>query len=98
MGSFKDLRDKIIKEAEEELSKCREGSEELEACLKYYRDFINSLDFAYENGWKKGRAESLAKGKALEYVEIAQKMKIDGMPVELIIKYTGLTIEKIEAL
>lgn len=95
MGSFKDLRDKIIKEAEEELSKCREGSEELEACLKYYRDFINSLDFAYENGRKEVFEVGYKDGLALES---ARKFKSNGMPVELIIKYTGLTIEKIEAL
>jgi hypothetical protein len=31
-------------------------------------------------------------------VEAASKMKSDGMPTELISKYTGLSIEEIEAL
>ena len=92
------FRDKYIKEVEDKLSKWREGSEEYEFCVKDYRDYINTIDFAHDNGWKEGKAEGLEEGKALANVEFAQKMKGDGMPVELITKYTGLTIEEIEKL
>ena len=96
------FRDKYIKEAEEKLSKWREGSEEYEACLKYYRDFINSLDYAYDNGWKEGFEEGMEKcveeGKALANVENARKMKVKGYSFSDIADITGLTIEEIETL
>jgi len=41
--------------------------------------------------------EHLAKLES-EKMDTARKMKSDGMPVELIAKYTGLTAEEIEAL
>ena len=60
------------------------------------------MDYAYDNVWKEGFEEGLEKcveeGKVLANVESARKKKSDGMPVELITKYTGLTIEEIEKL
>ena len=47
---------------------------------------------------KKGRAEGKAEGKAEEKYAIARGMKADGMPVEAIAKYTGLTVDEIEKL
>ena len=51
-----------------------------------------------EKGLKKGRAEGKAEGKAEEKYAIARGMKADGMPVEAIAKYTGLTVDEIEKL
>ena len=47
-----------------------------------------------EEGRAEGRAEGLAEGRA----EIAKGMLSDGMPVDKISKYTGLTAEEIVSL
>jgi predicted transposase/invertase (TIGR01784 family) len=52
--------------------------------LNAYRDFKNSLDTARDEGEAKGR------------LEIAKNLKKDNLPIELIVKYTNLTIEEIE--
>ena len=39
-----------------------------------------------------------AEGRVEEKMDNARKMKADNMPTDLIAKYTGLTIEEIEAL
>ena len=44
------------------------------------------------------RAEGMLQGSYKEKLETAQKMKQDNLPVELIIKYTGLTRKEIEAI
>ena len=49
-------------------------------------------------GRAEGRAEGKAEGRAEEKMDNARKMKADNMPTDLIAKYTGLTIEEIEAL
>ena len=38
------------------------------------------------------------KARTEEKTEIARKMKVDGMPTDIIAKYTGLTINEIEKL
>ena len=49
-------------------------------------------------GLAKGREEGLAKGRAEERIEIARNMKADGMSIELIQKYSGLSPEEIAQL
>ena len=53
-------------------------------------------------GLAQGKAEGLAQGKAeglkLGKLETARQMKADGMPVETIVKYTGLSAAEIDAL
>ena len=61
-----------------------------EESLKDYRDMYSVMKTQLE----KGRAE----GKAEANIENARKMKADGMPGELIAKYTNLSIEEIEIL
>ena len=56
---------------------------EYEDSLKYYRDIINSLDTAREEGERK------------KQIEIARGMKKDGLSTELISKYTGLSSDDI---
>ena len=50
----------------------------------------------------KGRAEGLAEGRAEgerdKAFDSARRMKADGMPAELIAKYTGLTVEAVNSL
>ena len=61
---------------------------EYEDSLKAYRDIKNSLDTAEA----KGRAE----GINLANLATAQRMISDGVDIELVMKYTGLTKEQIE--
>lgn len=58
--------------------------------LKYLRDLKNVVDTAHRKGIKEGEKENA--------IEIARKMKKDGMSIDLIAKYTGLTETEILAL
>ena len=49
-------------------------------------------------GREAGLAEGRAEGETRKAVESARRMKADGMPAELIAKYTGLSVEAIENL
>ena len=68
----------------------REEREVYENSLKYYRDFNNVLDTAFESGELKGKIE--------ERILIAQKMKMKGIDINTIIEFTGLNAEDIEKL
>ena len=63
-----------------------EERREYETSVKNYRDYINTMDYAHDNGWKEANVEN------------ARKMKADGMPTELIAKYTSLSIDEIATL
>ena len=65
-----------------------------EESLKHYRDMNNVINSAKREGKEEGREEGREENKR----EIAFNMKADGMAVELIEKYTGLTAEEIEKL
>ena len=54
------------------------------------RDLRNQFQFATD----KGIAEGIEKG----VLNVARKLKADGMDIDLIIKYSGLTREEIEKL
>jgi predicted transposase/invertase (TIGR01784 family) len=49
-------------------------------------------------GKEAGLAEGMEKGLEKGKFEIARNMKADKLPIETIIKYTGLSAEEIEAL
>jgi predicted transposase/invertase (TIGR01784 family) len=51
-----------------------------------------------EKGMEKGKEAGLAEGKAEGKLEIARSMKADKLPIETILKYTGLSACEIEAL
>lgn len=61
---------------------------------------------AEEKGLAKGLAEGLEKGLAegraevevSKAISVAKEMKDDGMPVDLIVKYTGLSEDEINSL
>lgn len=48
----------------------------------------------YNSGMRKAKDEGKIEGK----IEIARNMKTDGEPIEKIVRYTGLTRERIENL
>lgn len=49
-------------------------------------------------GMAKGRAEGRAEGERNRAIQSAMKMLTDNMPIELIAKYSGLSVEEIKAL
>lgn len=61
-----------------------------EDSLKYYRDLKNSLDTAKEEGFEEGIEKGIEK--------VAKKLLNNNIPIEIIIKSTGLTKEEIEQL
>ena len=79
---------------------------EYEESKKEYWDYNSTIETAERKGEAKGRAEGLAEGRAEGRMEgehnmateTARKMKADGMTADIIAKYTGLSIEEIDAL
>lgn len=73
-----------------------------EDSLKYYRDLKNSLDTAKEEGFEEGIEKGIKKGikKGIEkgIEKVAKKLLNNNIPIEIIIKSTGLTKEEIEQL
>ena len=98
-----------LQEAREKLAYLRMTSEEradYERHLDNLRIQNDVLDTARTEGWEEGlekgmangRAEGMEKGIEENRRENARRMKADGMPDELIAKYTGLTSEQVSAL
>ena len=69
-----------------------------EASKMAYRDIKNSVDTAK----REGIAEGMEKGMELDMnqkaLDIARNMLADGIDINLIMKYSGLTQEQIEKL
>ena len=59
-----------------------------EESLKYYRDINNVVDTSREEGREEGREETLAK--------VVQEMLANNLSLDLICKYTGLSVEEVE--
>ena len=80
----------------------KEERREYDESLKHYRDTIAVMHGQWLEGHASGLAEGMEKGieKGAEENkrESARRMKGDGMPAELIAKYTGLTIEAVNSL
>jgi predicted transposase/invertase (TIGR01784 family) len=79
------------------LEKSAYNEAELRA-YEYYWDAVYNERGAIRHGYKQGLAEGEAKGEHKKAVESARQMKADGMPTELIAKYTGLDAETISSL
>ena len=77
-----------------------------DASIRKYRDTINVMEGAREEGMAKGlergRAEGMAKGRAegerLKALQIAERLKHAGMHTADIANATGLTTEEIDSL
>jgi predicted transposase/invertase (TIGR01784 family) len=70
---------------------------------RYERDLKNlrdaySLDMTYEHGLKKAKEEGIAKGEALKAMNIARNLIKEKLPVDIIARATGLSIEEINAI
>ena len=75
------------------LEKSAYNEQELRA-YEYYWDAVYNERGAIRHGYKQGHAEGVEETKR----ENALRMKVDGMPAELIAKYTGLSVETINSL
>ncbi len=73
------------------------SEEELELQFKR-RDFIYFQRGAVEKAKHDGRQEGIQEGKKTEKRDMASKMLKDGMPLDIIMKYTGLHTEDIQKL
>lgn len=62
-----------------------------EDSLKYYRDLKNSLDTAKEEGFEEGVEKGIKKGIEKGIEKVAKKLLNNNIPIEIIIKSTGLT-------
>ncbi len=67
---------------------------EYETSKMAYRDIKNSVDTAK----REGIAEGMEKGMNQRSLDIARNMLADGVDLNLIMKYSGLTQEQIEKL
>lgn len=65
-----------------------------DASIRKYRDTINVMEGAREEGMAKGRAE----GERLKALQIAERLKHAGMHTADIANATGLTTEEIDSL
>jgi predicted transposase/invertase (TIGR01784 family) len=103
------LREKIFLKFFEtaEISKLSTSElKQYESSLNVYRDIVNSINWAEEKGWMKGRDEGkiegellgIEKGKIEGKIEIALQMLSDNESIGKIMRYTGLTESQIEAL
>ena len=66
--------------------------------LKNYRDWYATIDYAQTEGIEKGMQKGIEKGRQEEKLQIAQKMKEQGLDSELIAQCSGLSVEDIERL
>ncbi len=71
---------------------------EYEASKMAYRDIKNSIDTAKLKGIEEGMKKGMEKGMNQKALDIARNMLADGVDINLIMKYSGLTQEQIEKL
>jgi predicted transposase/invertase (TIGR01784 family) len=79
-----------------------EERRQYEASQKEYWDYTSTLETAELKGEKKGEIigekKGIIKGEKKKAIDVAKRMKADGLPVEMIVKYTELPPEQIEKL
>ena len=71
---------------------------EYEASKMAYRDIKNSIDTAKQEGLAEGMELGMEKGMNQKALDIARNMLADGIDINLIMKYSGLTQEQIDKL
>ena len=94
-----------LQEAREKLAYLRMTPEDRAIYDRHVENMMyqnEALGTARTEGWDEGRKEGIKEGrkegKDEANRENASRMKADGMPAELIAKYTGLTVEDINSL
>ena len=86
-----------LKAAREKLRLSKMTKEEQAAYRRYLDNRVILADQIF-TAKGEGRLEGRAEGRAEGHEEDARRMKADNMPIELISKYTGLTVDEIEKL
>ena len=84
----------------------QEEHEKYDSSIKVLRDNIAVYQGAMQKGRAEGRVEGRVEGReegreegrVEEKLSIARTMKSDGLPIETIIKYTGLSADEISSL
>ena len=71
---------------------------EYETSKMAYRDIKNSVDTAKREGIAEGMEKGMELGMNQKALDIARNMLADGVDINLIMKYSGLTQEQIEKL
>ena len=66
-----------------------------EASKMAYRDIKNSVDTAKREGIAEGMEKGMELGMNQKALDIARNMLADGVDINLIMKYSGLTQEQI---
>ena len=97
----KELCDKVFDRLFEEAEIAKFTPQELreyEASKMAYRDIKNSIDTAKQEGLAEGMELGMEKGMNQKALDIARNMLADGVDINLIMKYSGLTQEQIEKL
>ena len=88
---------KLFEQAEIALFTSKER-QDYEESIKVYRDLTNVVRTAERKGREEGRAEGRAEGIEENKRATARNMKADGMPIDIIAKYTGLSPEEVSEL
>ncbi len=95
------LQEKIFSQLFEQAEIAQFDDKEYEAyeeSLKEYRDLINSLDTAFDDGKAEGIEQGIEQGEKSKAVEVAKNLKRLNTPIEVIIEATGLGRDDIEKL
>ena len=94
-------KNKVIKEAKKEVEYLT-GDEEVKRLAelreKWEMDRNSEIGQAKKEGIEEGKAEGKEEGKAEGILEIAKNMLKDGMKLETVTKYTGLSKKELEEL
>jgi len=72
--------------------------EEYVASKKDYWDYYSTMKTSFDKGREEGRKEGREEGEHKKALDTARKMKSDGIPLESIARYTGLTVEEIASI
>ncbi|WP_047153550.1 hypothetical protein [Aneurinibacillus tyrosinisolvens] len=92
-------------EKREALGRDPEAIREYEACHKALMDQLSAIkenerrqQQRYEEGIEKGKEEGKEEGRIEEKRAIALKMLADGMPIEQVANYSGLSLKEVKKL
>ena len=87
----------FTKSIEEKVSFARKNMEWRKQYMTWQQTIDEEKDIAFEEGVKHGIEQGIERGAEEKALEFAKAMLADGVDVNLIAKYTGLSAEKITA-
>ena len=86
--------DKLMEELNDKIKKINQDSEVLDVIIENEEEIIAYS--MYEKGVQNGISQGISQGKKEKQLEMARNMLKDGLDIETISKYTGLSKEEIE--